>query len=221
MRAALLHIDMVGMGTIDMPFMMAPLFDDADADIEGMPAAERIELACAGETVVVEVELDSIVAMDIIEVEVEVEVELDIIVAMDIIEVEVLLPQLLPLHMLPLPLLGGQLLPLHIMLLLGGQLLPLHIMLLLGGQLLPLHMLLLLLGGQLMPLHMLLLLLGGQLLPLHMLPLLLLGGQLLPLHMLPLSLLPLLSTMTSVVTSIEMDSESMKVIRGPATIALL
>jgi hypothetical protein len=207
-RAALLHIDMVGMGTIDMPFMMAPLFDDADADIEGMPAAERIELACAGETVVVEVELDSIVAIDIIEVEVEVEVELDIIVAMDIIEVEVLLPQLLPLHMLPL-------------LLLGGQLLPLHIMLLLGGQLLPLHMLLLLLGGQLMPLHMLLLLLGGQLLPLHMLPLLLLGGQLLPLHMLPLSLLPLLSTMTSVVTSIEMDSESMKVIRGPATIALL
>jgi len=204
----LLHIDMVGMGTIDMPFMIAPLFDDADADIEGMPAAERIELACAGETVVVEVELDSIVAMDIIEVEVEVEVELDIIVAMDIIEVEVLLPQLLPLHMLPLPLLGGQLLPLHIMLLLGGQLLPLH-------------MLLLLLGGQLMPLHMLLLLLGGQLLPLHMLPLLLLGGQVLPLHMLPLSLLPLLSTMTSVVTSIEMDSESMKVIRGPATIALL
>jgi hypothetical protein len=204
----LLHIDMVGMGTIDMPFIMAPLFDDADADIEGMLAAERIELACAGETVVVEVELDSIVAMDIIEdeveveveldiivamdiIEVEVEVELDIIVAMDIIEVEVLLPQLLPLHMLPL---------------------------LLGGQLMPLHMLLLLLGGQLLPLHMLLLL-GGQLLPLHML--LLLGGQLLPLHMLPLSLLPLLSTMTSVVTSIEMDSESMKVIRGPATIALL
>jgi len=202
---------MVGIGTIDMPFMMAPLFDDADADIEGMdaliiigaaepvdiamPAAERIELACAGETVVVEVELDSIVAMDIIEdeveveldiivamdiieVEVEVEVELDIIVAVDIIEVEVLLPQLLPLHMLPL-----------------------------------------LLGGQLMPLHMLPLLLGGQLMPLHMLLLLLLGGQLLPLHMSPLLLL--LSTMTSVVTSIEMDSESMKVIRGPATIALL
>jgi len=213
----LLHIDMVGMGTIDMPFMMAPLFDDADADIEGMGAliiigaaepvdiampAERIEEACAGETVVVEVELDSIVAMDIIEDEVE--VELDIIVAMDIIEVEVLLPQLLPLHIMLL-LLGGQLLPLHIMLLLlGGQLLPLHIMLLLGGQLLPLHIMLLL---------------GGQLLPLHIM--LLLGGQLLPLHMLSLPLPLLLSTMTSVVTSIEMDSESMKVIRGPATIALL